>query len=147
MLLVYFTLTSIICRRDYYFHCSDDKVASERLNNMSPVRAKSRYGRLIPKSSFCTTGVGHILCSGAILPVILSAVTWETQSPPQGNATEEYTVVWWKASRVYVLSVVCLEVTAGQKLPLLLFQIPLPPSSPGVYSGWMDTSLIHPHMR
>ena len=143
MLLVYFTLTSIICRRDYYFHCSDDKVASERLNNMSHVRAdKSRDGRLIPKSSFCTMGVGHILCSGATLPVILSAVTWETQSSPQGNATEEYTVVWWKASRVYVLSVVCLEVTVGQKLPLLLFQIPLPPSSPGVYSEWMDTSLF-----
>ena len=110
---------------------------------MSPVRAdKSWDGRLIPKSSFCTMGVGHILCSGATLPVILSAVTWETQSSPQGNATEEYTVVWWKASRVYVLSVVCLEVTAGQKLPLLLFKIPLPPSSPGVYSEWMDTSLF-----
>ena len=134
MLLAYFTLTSILCRRHYYFHCSDDEVASERLNNMSHVRAdKSPDGRLIPKSSFCTTGVGHVRRSSATLPIILSAVTWETQSSPQGNAAEEYTVVHMrsKASCVYVLSVVCLEVTAGQKLSLLFSQIPLPPSSPG----------------
>jgi len=61
---------------------------------MSHVRAdKSPDGRLIPKSSFCTTGVGHVRCSSATLPVKLSAVTRETQSSPQGNAAEEYTVV------------------------------------------------------
>ena len=139
MLLADFTLTSILCRRQYYFHCSDDTVASERLNNMSCVRAdKSPDGRLMLKSSFCTTGVGHIWCSNATLRIILSAVTWETQSLPQGNTTEEYTVEWSKASRVYVLSVVRLEVTAGQKRSLLLFQIPFPPGSPGIYSDRVD---------
>lgn len=42
-----------LMRRHYYFRCSDDEIASARLNNVSRVSAgKSPDGRLIPEPRF-----------------------------------------------------------------------------------------------
>ena len=78
--LAHFTLTIVLCGRHCYFHCTDDGTTSDRLNNVSGVRAgKSQDGRMIPKPAFRT--LSRLL--RAALPVALTRDSLCLRGMPQ----------------------------------------------------------------